>query len=247
MSIRDDIQPFTDINGYINPALVDVTKGRQCDNNMFTSEYFIMLQKTDQLTAGDYVKWAGLMRDCFEESGLLLRYPNSIGDQEGPDDHYALFAASKILNISTYAQDFLYYGWKHLGWYNTEVLNTYKNTQGTINWTAFQWRQPQMYFAAICAANKHRWYKFWNIPSMIIATATILFSSHGVDTITDLDARRLTYLLILTVEQDSILCRFAAKVWKRRLLSDYGDTGMREVYKRYMRDNHPFGIYSQQY
>lgn len=245
--LRDDIKLFTDVNGYINPALVDVTKGRQCDNSMFTNEYFIMLNKLGQYEKKDFQYWLSLMAMCTEERGLYLRYPDSVGDQEGPDDHYALFAASKVLGEIGFAEEFLSYGWKHLGWYNTEVLNTYKTRQGTTNWTAFQWRQPQMYFAAICAANKHRWYKFWNIPSMIIAAATILFSSHGADTIADLDARRLTYLLILSVEQDSILCRLAAKVWKRRLLTDYGDTGMREVYRRYCRDNHPFGIYASPY
>lgn len=241
MSLEKDIIPYVDGEGYVAPNPVIPGQLRGSDNQtMFTSEYYILLTMNEGgLLSSDKNGWETLIRICMPKPGLTVRSP---GDKniDAPDNFYGVLAASKLLNRENVAQDMLTYGIRHLGFYDPT------GTPG-IKSGAFQWRQPQLLFAMLCAANVYKWWKFWLWPLMLYTALVITTSCWRVPT-SNSDARRLPWLLIQTVKWDSVLCRWASSIWYKRLYKDYGPTGMKAVRSIYYKGDgihpHPFVTYS---
>lgn len=240
MSLRDEIQPYRDKLGYVNPYPVAPDSGRNCDNALlFTSEYYIMLRKRqeDDFEMGriDWLTLKGLwlLSDSVTK-GVTQRYP---GDNtiDAPDNIYGIIAACKVLKYPQLAKEILNHGIRHFGFFNLT---------GKFSWEAFQWRQPQMLFATACASNSYKWWKVYYYPALLYTASVIATSCIGA-AVTDADSRRLCWLLIQAVQEDSWLCRLAAKIWWRRLYKHYGgkENGMREVAKYYYSPDHPFRKY----
>jgi len=235
MSLRDEIKPYTDVNGYVNPNIVDTTQGRQSDNAvMFTSEYHIMLSLREEDHYTDSDEWAIAVDKCMPVPGLLTRYPHDAGI-EGPDDFLAVLAASKVLKRPEVASSMLKYGLAHYGSYN----NT---PPGVFSLVSCLWRQPQVLAATLAASNKLAWY---HLP-LVVYTAAIIATSCINTPINSTDPRRLCWLLIKAMS-DSFLCKLAAKLWFRRLRKAYSvstnDAGMRAVATVYYQMGHPFARY----
>lgn len=246
MSLRDEIKSYTDSNGYINPYPVAPTAGRSCDNAcMFSSEYYIMLEKLKQDNHMDADEWEILIDKSSIMPGLTVRYPGST-DLDAPDNIYGILAASKVLNKPQVAASILAYGVSNFGFFNTSNPGHIKNKDGSWNWPAFQWRQPQQIFAAACASNTYKWWKFWYYPVELVTALIIATSCYNTPNF-DTDARRLSWLLVQTVKDSSWLCSLASKIWYKRLYKDYGSAGMAAVAGIYYQPqgpgNNPFSKY----
>lgn len=242
-NIKDDIVLYKDINGFISPHIVDAQYIRQSDNScMFTSEYYIMLQKMGELTEADKKQWEFLIRSSMRYyQGLLVRYP---GDEtiDVPDNFYAVLAASKLLDVPEVSDDILRYGLSHFGFYNGENPGSVKGQDGKIKWPAFQFRQLQMLFAMLVASKHYKWWKFYMWPLELYTALVIATSCYKTD-VNDTDARRLAWLLVQTVKDTSLLCKWASVLWFKRLHKDYGEEPMREVAYKYFQIMHPFTRY----
>lgn len=243
MSLRQEINSYTDVNGYISPYPVHPSAGRSSDNaTMFTSEYYILLAKRYEDVPSDADRWNLLIANSSLVPGLTVRYPGDTST-DAPDNLYAILAAAKVLRVPRVAQAFLDYGKANYGWYNPSNPHHIRNKDGTLDWSNFQWRQPQLVFAALCAANNYHWLKFWHLP-LALYTAIVIATSCIDTPVDDADSRRLAWLLVQST-QDSLLCSLASKLWYDRLLRDYGSPGMREVAKVYYwpHSGNPFAKY----
>jgi hypothetical protein len=243
MSFRDEIKSYTDINGYINPYPVDTKRGRQCDNaTMFSSEAAILLVKRLEDNFNDENEWEILINKSSIQPGLTVRYPKD-NTTDAPDNLYGILAASKVLDKPNVALDILNYGKSNFGFYNPSNPNHIKNIDGSINWSNFQWRQPQLLFAMLCSSNTYKWYKFYYWFLDLYTALTIIISCFNTE-ISDTDSRRLCWLLIQSTQNDSLFCKLASKIWFKRLYKDYL-RGMNDVANVYYKPtgNNPFGKY----
>lgn len=251
MNLRSEIREYQDVNGYVNPYKVDTTKGMQCDNSvMFTSEYYIMLAKRCEDRILDDEEWENLVRktypiqDAQRVLGLPSRYMYD-NRQCPPDDLYAIFAAAKILDCPGIAQEILEHGIRHWGFYNNSNPNSIK-TDGKISWKSFLWRQPQLLYANLCAANKTHRLNIFQWPLAIYSAGTIAISCMNLKP-GESDAPRLNWLLIEATRYDSWLCNLASKIWWKRMRKFYGVETNREAIRKnasiYYGEEHPFTKY----
>lgn len=233
--LRDEIKSYLDGNNMVCPNIPAPDQMRGSDNGLlFTSQYYILLKLRFESYENDSTWWAGVIEKCSVKPGLLSRAPND-PDQEGPDDYYGVICASKVLNRPDVAESIYRFGMKHVGVFNNE-------NPGKFSWSALLWRQPQLLFATLVAANRWKWYKFYMWPLAFWTALVILTSCINVEK-NRTDERILSWLLIKTVSEDSFLCRLASKVWYNRLYQDYGSAGMKEVANIYFQMGHPFVRY----
>lgn len=233
MGLREEIVPYTDGNGYVAPNLVTPGTMRGSDNGtMFSSECAIILHKNGESNNADETKWEQLIYACMQKPGLTVRAP---GDKaiDAPDNLYAILAAATVLDKPYVAQDILRYGREHWGFYDPTDIPGLKGG-------AFQWRQPQLLFAMLCASNANRLH---HLP-LAVYTALVIATSCWRTQIGDTDSRRLSWLLIQSVKESSWLCYIASKIWYSRLYKDYGSpNAMKKVAGIYYKDSHPFMRY----
>lgn len=244
MGFKEDFANYFNINGYVSNAPVSPGTSGGCDNStMYTSEMYIMMHKLGLDLQSDRDKWEQLTNACMLSPGITIRFPgdNSI---DAPDNIYGILAASKVLDKPEVAQSILKYGLSNFGFYNTTNPNHIKNADGTWNWPSLQWRQFQEIFAMYTASGNYKWYKFWLWPIMIYTGFVIATSCINTAT-SDTDSRRLAWLLIQATQEDSWFCRMMAKIWFKRLYSDYGAAGMKAVAAIYYlpQNNNPYAKY----
>lgn len=216
---------------------------RSSDNGtMFLSEYMIMIQRSGDCTYDDVQKYQDIIRTCLNWNNNLCRAPGGM-DQDSVDNHYAIFAAMRVFNVTALPLKIKQAMLSDFGFSNNERPGTIRGSDGRINWAAFLVRQPQLVAAMISASGSKRFYHF---PLYLYAALVIATSCHKVDT-GDLDARRLCWLLIQSVCPDSLMCRIASKIWFKRLTTQYNlptaTDVMRYIASKYYRDNHPFSRY----
>lgn len=238
--LRDEIKDYMDCNGYINPFMANQKQGRQCDNAvMFTAEYYIMQAKRCEATFQDWTDISVLLEKSCQETGLMSRYPGAT-DQDGPDNMLGALALSSVYHLTFISRNILQYGRKHWGWFNNEKPGTIYKLDGVgINWSAWLWRQPQLFFAALCASGENKWR---HIPFALYSAIVILLAGYKAP-IQDTDPRRLSWMLIQITKEKSWLCKMASRVWYKRLYKDYGVEGMRSVAAIYYQSGHPFAKY----
>lgn len=238
MALKQEIVPFTDKNGYVNPAPVTLGSGRSCDNStMFTSEEYVMLYKLGQSTPDDLFTWKTLITNSMTLSGLPARYPG-FTDQDSPDNMVAILCACKVLNFPSVARSILWYGLKHLGCFNN-------GDPSKFDFNAMTWRQVQLFASTVAASfpsmiNPLHWLaRFLAFPAFVYA-ALVIFVSCWNAPVSDADSRRLSWHLIQSVAPVSLLCKIASLFWLKRLNRDYGVEQMKGVAAQYYAKGHPF-------
>lgn len=99
MSIRAEIEPFLTIDGYVCPNKVPPFVIVGCDNqNMFTSEYYIMLNRNQDLVITDISDFLYLVNRSMDSSKELQRYPGGwVGTEI--DDYLGVLAACNEFHI----------------------------------------------------------------------------------------------------------------------------------------------------
>lgn len=243
MALRDEIPPFTDGNGLVTPGLATPGVLAGSDNGpMYTSEYYVMLQKLGQLQSDDYAKFDNLIQNCINSEGMLCRVPVGQDDgQEQVDDYYGVLNGCMQMGNTVIPRQFLAALIKNLGFMDNVNPGSHKN------WASFMPRQMQLMACVIAGSFpgsnplnlglRALFCPLFAFSAIILATSCI-----GVDP-GDTDARRLSWHLYQCLKDQSLLCRLAGKIWLKRLYKDYGPTGMQAVAKIYYQGNHPFKSY----
>jgi len=99
MSLKTEIIPYIDGNGLVAPGPAN-PKIRSSDNGvMFTSEYYIMLNRNKELTSGDQYIYSTLINNCIGADGHLHRAPNDESPDE-IDDHLGVLAGYAEIRYS---------------------------------------------------------------------------------------------------------------------------------------------------
>jgi|SRR5581483_2519735 len=242
MSLRDEITPYIDGNGLVAPGLVAVGAKQGSDNGpMYTSELYVMYEKLGMLTAQDKLDYAQKIGQCINSEGMLCRVPIGQDDgQEQVDDYYGVLNGCYTLGNTDIPRKFLKSVIKNWGFMDNE------NPGSHSNWSSFMPRQLQLMASLVSAS-----FPGWNPINILIrkgygilywyAAIVIFISCIGAPS-SDTDSRRLAWHLIQSVENHSLLCKFAATVWYHRLYATYG-SGMKGVAKLYYQAGHPFAKY----
>ena len=238
MTLREEIQPYIDGNGLVAPHLTGPIKGS--DNGvMFTSEYYVMLQKLGQLVSQDLSDFQAKIGQCITPEGMLSRVPmGQIDGQEGPDDYVGVLNGCKQLGNTKIPRTLLWATVKYLGFLNND-------SPGTKDAKSFLIRQPQLVAAMVAAAFPSLWNplhfacRLLALPFFTAAAISIFVSCINAPP-SDSDARRLSWHLLQTVVPVSIMCKLASLFWWHRVYSVYGSFGMKGVAARYYESGHPF-------
>lgn len=243
MALRDEIVPYTDGNMLVAPNLVTPGILRASDNGtMYTSEYYVMLQKLNQLISKDLADFQNRIGACVNDQGMLCREPkDQPHGQEQVDNYYGVLNACKQLRNTEIPRKFIGALFKYIGFMDNV------NPGSHSNWASFMPRQPQLIAAMISAAFPsfrnplHFIIRLLALPLYFVAAVTLLISCVGVDP-GNADARRLSWHLWQATKGTSLMCFLAGKVWLRRLYSTY-PRGMLDVANLYYQQDHPFKKY----
>lgn len=233
MSLKSEIAlNYQDADGLVcNRPCYHTDNNPSGNGVMYLGELMVLLALRKELDARDSKYFWGVMTRVMLIPGLIFRSSTN-KEQEGPDD-YLGFAAGVVATGETFlAEKVLEYGYRHKGSFNNEEPQKW-------TWKSFLWRQPQLFYALLCAAGKNR---FWHLPFALYTAAIIATSCYNAP-LYDQDARRLSFLLIYATSRSSLLCRLASKVWKKRLYKQYGASGLLTVYAGYFGLDHPFTKY----
>lgn len=194
---------------------------------LYTAIYMMIAERIGEYENIRIPRIADAFNPLIVQPGLIRR-SKTCADQEGPDD-YVGFLAVAHLYYYVWAEEFLAYGWSNYGCYNNV-------DPGQFTWSAFLWRQPQLI--------AHAKYAAYERPNVFLRFAWIMtillagFRSPPSNT----DARTLSWLLIQVWDGNGFFCKLAVNAWKKRLFRDY-PCGMKDVFRIYFGDEHPFTTY----
>lgn len=247
MSLREEIKGFVDGNNLVAPLKGPYpSKAASFNGIRYTSEYFVILAKSHDISSNDQVDYLVKVLSCLTKDYMLTRIPPYLnngdqGGQQAVDDYYALMNGCIHTNESTVPRGILKALVKHLGFLNN--LNPWQ-----LNAKAFMLRQPQLIASMISAAFPRKILHFpirllalplYIYAAIIIATACMLSKPE------DTDARVLSWHLLQTTSRCSLSCYLASKLWNKRLEKHYGKGLMRSVaaiaYEPH--GEHPFAKY----
>jgi hypothetical protein len=225
MGYIEDLKEYTNKDGFVGPTPC-AGSGMMCDNHaLFTAEAF--WTSTHNSTPIASLAILGALYTLVDNNGIIRKYPGELGYDLSPDNWIAISS----LPIKT--EDVLEHMW---------LFDGFADITGT--WPAFMYRQLHLLYLQLIVAKSISNYNPLRY-LLEIYSALVILTAGIKASIDDLDNRKLTYVLIRGVRHKSFLCRLAEKVWWKRLKSQYGPDGMREVYKRYFGVNHPLAKYAK--
>src|ERR1700676_3254722 len=240
--MKNDFASYFDGNGLLapNPCPPGTIKGSG-NGTMYISEYYIMLQKSGQLTAQDKLDYTQKINSCIDPNGLLNRTPIGQNDgQEGPDNYYGVLNGCKQLGNTEIPRKFLKAVIKYKG-----ALNNVN--PGTWTFQSFLIRQPQLLACMVASAFPnfknplHILVRMLFLPFFVYSAIAIAVACMFQD-ISNTDSRRLAWHLWQNMKGVSLLCRIVGKIWLRRLYKEYPN-GMRDVASVYYKPS-PLNPYS---
>ncbi len=240
MTLKTQAAPFINASGLMGLS-PDYGKSVETSDNgvLFTGEYVALLYDNYELYTWTRPDFAAAARTCMREPGLIRRSPISDG-YEGPDDLHGMLLIAKYCD-PTIAKEIIDYGWKHWGIYNP-------HEPGKWHKEAAMFRFPQLILAAYMTAPPKFDLRYYLLrPFLIAYTALVIYlSGKNEDPIAKTDSRLLSWCLIRLTEEKSFVIRQVAKIWRKRLLKDYGPEGMKNVAAIYFNCTemrHPFRDY----
>lgn len=240
MALRDEIIPFIDGNGLVSPSLANGAQRASGNGVMYSSEYYVMLEKLKLATDQDLADFDQKMKSCLNPQNVLCRepQPTAVDDQEGPDDYFGLMNACKQLDNVEIPRKLLWAMIKNFGCLNNK-------DPGKFSFASFMPRFGHLMACMVSAA-----FPSWKNPLHILVrvaclplyvyTAIILVLADAFTPVNNSDSRRLSWHCWQCVKDSSLLCRLSGSIWLNRLYAGYGPDGMKAVAKLYYHDDHPF-------
>jgi hypothetical protein len=224
--VRSDFEPFFDPDGFIGP------KAGQGSGNglLYTAEYVVILRQLGFLKPADLIKYENLCLKCEISPGCYNRSPGD-RSQEGPDDYTGVAAASPIN-----ADRSLRHGESNFWIYNNNGKGI-RDSSGKINWAAFMGRFPSLLAHMKYGAGRKLGLITW------LAWQIAVLGCALSDT-ADQDSWFLTWLLVHTGGQKSMVNRWISKLWVGNLRKQFPG-GIQEVFEKYFGFQHPIAKYAQ--
>ena len=238
MSLRTEIIPYTNIDGYISGSPVQGL-GRTNDNAiLFTALYYITLKDRGEDVPEDRAKVASLVSGCLV-GGVLVRYPGDTSIDDSYDNYIALAALCVVYGLHWIGFKVFFHGLTHFGYYNVS---------GTFSFRAVMWRffyslvpamtqslvlgllQALLYAGLFVTNRVSPWILFMFLPEFL-AGLTIAVSNRNEE-LGNSDGRKNTWLLIKAM-QYSAFGQAGAAIWWNRLRKKYGDGGIRNLFLVY--------------
>lgn len=219
MSIQDEFKPYKDGNGLMAPSPVPLGVMRGSDNGpMFTSEYFILLERNEQAGPEDDLAYINSIKSCITPNGYLHRAPDD-PTQDAIDDYLGVLAAFEELGLPV-----------SLG--------------SRFRLPLPLWRFPQLVYVYLLNKGVPSLLMF----PLIIITAIILATSCLGTPINQADPRRLNWLLWQATKRKSRLCDLSGKSWYKRQQKAYGSEQVMSrvagyYYQPYGLDMNPYSKY----
>jgi len=237
MGIREDFSNFIDGNGLNTPASCVPIQGQKGSDNgpLFTSIYYILLNKNGQLTEQDKLYYADKINQCIG-SDLLNRVPVGQNDGlEGPDDLYGVLSGCIELGNTEIPRKLLWGCIKYKG-------SLYNTDPGKWQWQAVLIRQLGLLTAMISAAfpsltNPLHWLVRLFCHPLFVFSALVIAFSNMFENTSDTDTRQLTWTLQNNLKKTSLWCWLASKIWFWRLKKYYGSDLMKAVAAIYYSPN----------
>jgi len=229
MTIRQDFSTYIDGNNLNtpNPGTWQPGQSGSDNGNLFTSIYYILLNKNGQLTDQDKIDYAAKINQCIG-SNLLNRVPVGQNDGlNGPDDYYGTVSACIELGNTEIPRKLLWGCIKYKG-------SFYNPQPGKWQWQAFLIRQPALLTAMISAAFPslinplHCWIR-WMCHPLFVFSALAIAISNMSENVMDTNTRQLTWTIQNNLKKTSLWCWLASKVWFWRLKKYYGADPMKSV------------------
>ena len=232
----EELKAYTNKEGFIGPTPC-AGLGRICDNHLlFTAEAYLVGDRINTGTDWTIIYRMKFLQDKFNlPNGWFSRYPGDPGYDLSPDNLLGYLT----LCTKEQAQALLDYATLYDG--NIQIY--------TPTWTqwgaSFIFRQPQLLCATLAKAGKLSRFNPLHWLLTLYTAGVILVAGMGEDPCQDQDSRRLSYMLIKIVQDYSLLCTLASKVWWGRLKKQYGMEGLRLMYSRYFSPEHPIARYAK--
>ena len=246
MALRDEIVPFIDGNGLVCSTPFPPGTLAACTNGiMYTSELYVMYEKSGQLTDQDKLDYAQKIGQCINSEGMLCRLPIGQGaSQEEVDDLYAFANACTALGNTSMPRTVLWSIIKNLGFMDTV------NPGSHSNWASFMPRQLQL-MACLVTASFPSWKNPLHILIRLLCNPLYVYSALIIATAcwwtdpNNTDSRRLSWHLQNNVKKVSPLCWLASLIWMHVLKNAYGPAEMCAVADLYYQPSgvHPFCKY----
>lgn len=227
MSLMDEMVPYTDGNSLACPNPVPPYTLQGSDNGpSFESEKTVIAVRRKELSERDRMIYLAKMASCLTPDNLLCRVPyvqiqlgRCPNTQSPPDDHYALFNGMRHVKNTVIPRLMLKAAWRFKGFMNNVE-------PGKRTGQSFLYRQPPL-VAALVSACFPSWKNPLHIlarlaafPFYLLAALEIARSCYG-EPVGSTDPRRLSWHLIQTVKDHSLLCKLASRIWYSRLRHDY--------------------------
>lgn len=223
-----DYEAYRDDYGLQQPT----NDGRVSHNGIrFTAQYLIALINYGSLSYGQKVRIKGVVSNCFEKPGLLMRDPTN-PFQDSIDNYLSLALLSKYLN-PRWAKEVLKYGRSNFGFYENKkpIYNPFYRIPPLDSWL---WRFPQLFYALRCAAGEK--------PNFF-QTAAAFISIYMARNTRDQDSRALTLILIRCSDGNSRLIEWATRKFVVGFKKAYPE-GLGQVLKDYYNNHkHPDAKY----
>lgn len=100
MSLKENIVPYVDGYGLVNPQKVSSGTMKGCENGpLYTSQYLMLSRMIDEL---DLERLPPLLV-CIDSKGYLHRSPED-KEYDAPDDHYGLFSYLLLVKARLYVK-----------------------------------------------------------------------------------------------------------------------------------------------
>lgn len=216
MMLEEEIKDFTDEWGLVTHHK---NKGPSGNGLLYTAWWVIILQQNGQLTPEVRAKYRKALQQCEVLPGLYKRHP-MIHDHQGPDDYVGLLAVSRIAKLGLA---------RRIALWGTDNCYNYNHIEPG-KWRLKSWFGRMRQFVA------HSKFAYGRQPSLIdkmIWCITVMTSAHASPK--DQDRWTLTWLLIATAKDQSILTNFAARYFMKRMPAG----GLSLIFAQYFTYDHP--------
>ena len=235
--LEQDYKHYTDKYGLIQPSTRDGAGETSHNGLRFTAEALVAFNNHGKLSREYKYAFLKAIFSCQSMAGLYNRYPGANQLQESVDDLCGVGLSSFILRRNYLAREILHYGRRNFGFFNNENpgsifrLNSWK-----INWSAFLWRQVQVFCHLRWAAeeNPNCFQKLWWIIVILMGT------KRQKD---DQDGWVLSWMLVKVAKKRGPIVERVRKYWIKKFKKIHPN-GIGPVLGDYFgNDKHPNAVY----
>jgi len=244
----DHFDQYTDKYSIVQNQIPDPTFPYKTSANglLFTAEAVAVLKSYGPLTEVLRHKYLDAVRSCEVIPGLYNRWPEDT-EQEAIDDYVGLIYLSQALEDPAIAEDIRSYGaqnyYQKFGikfkyYYPNENPYDHTDVRGWLG--RFPWFKTHIAFAL-----EEKTSFFGRLAWSIAVATSGAFDEKNHAGEPDTNAWTLSYMLIKTRRENSLMCSIAEAIWRYRLKKKWHN--MKSVFTKYFQsDQHPIARWAKE-